>query len=156
MNLSRVWRGTVRGVLLAALAVLEASCSGSATDTFSAQSSQPLLTASPTPATTSTASQPKECMGTVGAGELSMSGHGIGSSSAYRTPGGSVVYSFSCGAADVSIDDDKIKDNAVTFNTADGSVTIVNGSSGTIGSYEITVLSVDGDIAKFKVVVPAK
>ncbi len=150
MKPSRTWGRLVEGVVLAALAPLVTACAG-VTDAPMSQSRQPPMTASPTAETTSALPQSNECVGTVSIGSVSMESggpmRGVGKVSDEGT-------FFTCGLGPL-ISLNKVADNAVTFTAAGAPVTIAKGSSATVGTYHITVFSIDAGTAVIKVVAPS-
>jgi hypothetical protein len=79
---------------------------------------------------------------------------GGGKINLYSSSQGGQKMSFSCGAGPF-ISLNRITHNAVIFTAAGGPVTIADGSSATVGAYQITVISVDAGTAVFKVVAPS-
>lgn len=62
--------------------------------------------------------------------------------------------SFSCGSGPL-VSLTRITGSAVTFTDSGTPVTIADGFSGTVGPYQITVLSIDGGTAMFTVRIPS-
>jgi hypothetical protein len=140
MDLSRAWQRHIGGVGLAALALVVTACASTP------QTSQPSVTAPQVTETTSPAPQQHECTGTGRVGSLSMTGSG----GSQITP---EATSFFCETGPF-ISLTRISNNAVTFTAAGAPVTIPNGSSATVGPYQIMVLSIDAGTANFKVISP--
>lgn len=103
----------------------------------------PISTTQPTSAALSS----PECTGRLSAGSLRMTGGPV------RTVIANGAASFSCGAGPlVSL---TLARSAMTFTDSGTPVTIANGSSATVGPYQITVLSIDHGTATFKIVAPS-
>jgi len=148
MTCSRAWRRPVGGIVFFALVLLVIAGAANVTDAPTSPTSQPSLSSFAAPETISATAPPsRECMGTVSAGSIDLTGSG----STVIGPEGT---SFSCGMTNplVSI---RVVSSAVTFTTAGAPVTITNGSSATVGPYQITVLNIEAGTAMFKVVAPS-
>jgi hypothetical protein len=130
---SRAYRATLRAILLVQVLAL-AACSPTVQGS-----------ASPAAGATTPSARSGGCTVTAnGTGRINISG---GASSVVIKNN---VTSLSCGAGAVELT--RITDGAVTLSAAGSPVDVAVGATGTVGRYQVSVLSIQGGTARFQMV----